>query len=199
MALPLTAGPLTGSPGATVGAAVAALLALTVAVAIWPAEWAPEEFEHRRLDSIWRELRSDADRFVPWERYTAWAESANGSVVIGLLQLIPVDTLVADAPSPYRWSERRRLAADDIAAAAEAMEALRTEASERELAAEQSWRQAQTEAERRAHEQRLADIDREAQADAQARDAALRREMDAQEAADRRAQAEGVASALRRG
>ena len=124
-ALPLTAGPLTGSPGATVGAVVAALLCLAVVAAIWPAEWAPEEFEHHRLDSIWRELRSDADRFVPWERYAAWAESANGSVAIGLLQLIPVETLVAGAPSPYRWSVSRRLGADDIAAAAEVMEALR--------------------------------------------------------------------------
>jgi hypothetical protein len=198
MALPLTAGPLTGSPGATVGAAVAALLALTVAVAIWPAEWAPEEFEHRRLDSIWRELRSDADRFVPWERYAAWAESANGSVVIGLLQLIPVDTLVADAPSPYRWSERQRLAADDIAAAAEVMEALRNEASELELTTERLWREAQEEAELRAHEERLAGIDREAQAHAEDRDAAIRREMDQQEAADKRAEAEAVARALRR-
>ena len=199
VAMPLTAAPLTGSPGASVGAVVGALLALAVAVAIWPAEWSPEELEHRRLDSIWCEVRSDADQSVPWERYAAWAEPIEGTVVLGLLHRLPISDRVADAPSPYRWEVTRRLDADDIAAAAEAMEALRDEASELELTAEQSWRQAQTGAERRAHEQRLADIDREAQADAQARDAALRREMDAQEAADRRAQAEGVASALRRG
>jgi len=78
------------------------------------------------------------------------------------------------------------------------MEALRNEASELELTTERLWREAQEEAELRAHEERLAGIDREAQAHAEDRDAAIRREMDQQEAADKRAEAEAVARALRR-
>jgi len=153
VAMPLAAAPLTGTPGASVGAVVGALLALSVAVAIWPTEWSPEELEHRRLDSIWCELRSDADRFVPWEGYAAWAESIEGTVVLGLLHRLPISDRVAYAPSPYRWEVTRRLDADEVAAAAEAMEALRTEAPERELAAEQRWRETQAEAELRGHEQ----------------------------------------------
>ena len=51
-AMPLTASPLTGDPGATVGAVVAALLCLALAAAIWPARWIPAEVEHHRVDSI---------------------------------------------------------------------------------------------------------------------------------------------------
>lgn len=198
IALPFAAGPVTGDPGATVGAVVLALLLLAVATAIWPAGWTPAEVEHHRLDSIWRELRGDADRDLPWERHAAWAEPADDSVVIGLVCRVPTTRRVAGAPSPYRWEERRRLDADEVDAAAEAMESLREEAAEREAAAERRWKQAQAESERRAHERRLADIDREAQATAKARDDAMRRETAEQEAADRRAQAEAVAQALRR-
>ena len=198
VAVPLLAEPVTGEPGTTVAGLVAALLAVGIAAAVWPYRWSPAELEHHRLDSIWRELRSDGDHEVPWERYLAWAETADGSVVLGFLTRVPVERRIAGAPSPYRWQEQRRISADEMAAAAEAMELLRAEAAERELAAERRVKDAKTDAERRAHEEVLADIDRAAEAEAQARDEALRRENAEREAADRRAQAEGVAKALRR-
>ena len=198
LALPFVAAPVTGSAGATVGAVIAAILALALAYVVWPQEWAPAEVEHRRLDSIWRELRSDADVEAPWERHLAWAEPGESAVVIGPLTRVPVERGLGDAPSPYRWRERLRLAADDIATAAEAMETLRAEAAELEAAAERRFRDAQSAAERRAHEERLAAIEREAGAEVQPRAAALRHEQAEQEAAERRAQAEAVAQALRR-
>jgi hypothetical protein len=193
IALPFIAEPATGDPGATVGALVAGLLTLGLAATVWPNRWSPAELEHHRLDSIWHELRSDGHRELPWERYAAWADTADGSVVLGLVTRVPVERRVEGAPTPYRWHERSRLNADDMAAAAEAMERLRAEAAELELAAERRIKDAQSDAERRAHEQRLADIDRHAEAEARARDEALHRETAEQEAADRRAQAEGVA------
>jgi len=198
IAMPLTATPLTGDPGATVGAVVAALLCLALAAAIWPARWIPAEVEHHRLDSIWRELRSDADRSVAWERYAAWAEPADGDVLVGLIRSVPTGEKATDAPSPYRWEAQHRIDADEVTAAAEAMEALREDASEREMAGERRWREAQVEAERRAHEQQLAAIDHAAEVDAQVQEEVLSKEMAEREAADRRAQAEAVARALRR-
>src|SRR3954471_2405190 len=77
VALVVAAEPVTASPGATVGAVVAALLLLGFAVVVWPWPWSATEHEHHRLNSIWREVRTDADGKVPWARYAAWAEAGS--------------------------------------------------------------------------------------------------------------------------
>src|SRR6516225_6955870 len=74
VALVATAEPLTGVAGARVGALVGALCLVGVGAAVWPWRWSRAECEHRWLDSIWREVRTDADEEVSWDRYAAWAE-----------------------------------------------------------------------------------------------------------------------------
>jgi hypothetical protein len=92
----------------------------------------------------------------------------------------------------------RLLDPDDVAGAAEAMEALRAQASEREQAARERYTQHQLESERLRHEARLAAIDHELEQAVEAGEERARREAAAQEAADRRGQADAVARSLRR-
>jgi hypothetical protein len=92
----------------------------------------------------------------------------------------------------------RQVDPDDVAAAAEAMETLRAQASERERRARERHIDEQLEAERRPQEARLAEIDRELEQVVKAGEYEARRERAEQEAADRRAQADAVARALRR-
>lgn len=83
-------------------------------------------------------------------------------------------------------------------AAAEAMEELRDEASQRELAARRGHEQGRADAERAAHEMALQEIEERAAADVAAGEEQLRREQAAEEEAEQKAQAEALARALRR-
>ena len=198
VAAPIAAAPITGDPGATVGAIVGGLLFLALAVAAWPYTWSAEERRHRELEAIWRELRSDADNPVQWERYGAWAEADEGSVDLARIACAPAVDRIRGAPSPYSSQVVRRIDADHVAAAAEAMEELRAEASELELRAQQRYEDEHEQAERLAHEQVLHEIDEAAAAELRAEEERLDRELAQQEATERKAQAEAVAKALRR-
>ncbi len=195
---PFVAGPVTGGAGAVVGAIVAALLLTGLAVAVWPYDWSAAEGRHRELEAIWRELRGDADAFVPWERYTAWAEPAGSQVKLSLITCGPRAGGPPPSPSPYSLQVVRRLSAEDQEAAAEAMEELRAEARRRELEARRRHEQDQVDAEQAAHDMTMQEIDERAAADVAAREEELRRELAAQEEAEQKSQAEAVARALRR-
>jgi len=196
--VPVAAEPLTDSPGATVGGVVAAILLVLIAVAVWPWEWSPDECEHRTLASIWREVRLDADEAVTWERYAAWAEPAGGDVELQLIRCAPAARRAGGAPSPFTREVVRRIDADDIARATEAMERLRAEANERELGARERADQQQAEHQLRAHQAMLDSIDSAAAAELATREQQLRCELAEQEAAERHAQAEAVARSIRR-
>jgi hypothetical protein len=198
VALVVAAEPLTGVAGARVGAVVAALCLIGLAVVVWPWTWSRAEHEHHQLDSIWREVRTDAGLEVPWERYAAWAEAEPESVQLQLIRCAPGRPRAGGAPSPFSRKRLRQLDPDDVAGAAEAMEAVRARASEREQAARERHTQRQLESEWRRHEARLAAIDRELEQAVEAGEEQARREVADQEAADRRAQAEAVARSLRR-
>jgi hypothetical protein len=198
VSLVLAAEPLTGVAGARVGAVVGALCLLGVAAAVWPWTWSRAEYEHHQLNSIWRELRTDADQEVPWERYAAWAEADSESVQLQLIRHAPARRRTSGAPSPLSRSLARQVDPEDVGGAAEAMEALRAEASERERDARDRHTHEQLEGERRRHEGRLAAIDREVEQTIKAGVEQAQRELAEQEAADRRVQADAVARALRR-
>jgi hypothetical protein len=195
---PFVAEPLTGDPGATVGAIVGALLLVALATAVWPHEWTADEERHRWLEAIWREVRTDADAHTPWERYAAWAEPAEGRVELVMICCAPIAERVRGAPSPYTRRVRKRLGPDDVGAAAEAMEELRREAAELEFKAREHYRDDQLEAERREHEEMLRAIDDSATAYEREQEGRVRTELAEQDAAEREAQSEALARALRR-
>lgn len=194
---PFLAEPLIADSGSIVGAVVAALLLLGLATAVWPYEWSAEERRHRRLEAIWREVRSDADAVVPWERYAAWADSDAKQVQLALIRCGPRTAEAAPAASPYTRQVVRRIDGEDVAAGAEAMEALRAEASKREAQARERYHHEQAEAEQAAHELTLQEIEDAAAADIAAGEEQARRELAAQEEAEQKAQAEALARALR--
>ena len=198
IAAPFVAAPVTGSSGATIGAVVGALLLAALAAAVWPYEWSSAEEQHRRLEAIWREVRTDADAQVPWNRYAAWVEPGGGQVELVLIRCAPAARRVASAPTPYSRKVVRRLSADDVATAAEAMEQLRAEASELEFKAQQDHSADLAEAERRAHEETLRGVDEEAEAYQREADERAQRELAEQDAAERASQAAALARALRR-
>ena len=111
---------------------------------------------------------------MPWERYAAWAEPDEGSVELSRIACAPAAERIAGAPSPYSLQVLRRLDADDVAAAAEAMEELRAEASELELRAQQRHEDEGEQAERLAQEQVLREIDEAAAAELKAAGGATR-------------------------
>jgi hypothetical protein len=187
------------APGAVIGGAVAALLCVGLAVAVWPQTWSPEERRHRELEAIWRELRADADASVAWERYAVWAEAHGHAVELSVICCAPATTrCVGGAPSPYSLEKARRLEASDIEAAANAMEQLRERVAEREERTRSHYEQARLRAERVAYERALQAVDAGAERELRARERALTEELARQEAAERRAQAEALARALRR-
>jgi hypothetical protein len=198
VALVVAAEPVTGVAGARVGAVVGALCLTGVGAAVWPWSWSEAEHEHHRLDSIWGELRADADLNVRWERYAAWAEAGSESVQLQLIRCALGRPRAGGAPTPFSLSLVRGVDADDVEGAVEAMEALRGEASERERQAMDKHSDEQVEGERRRHEARLAAIDHEFELTVKAGEERARRELAAQEAADRRAQTDAVARVLRR-
>jgi hypothetical protein len=179
-------------PGATIGAVVASLLLCALAVAVWPYRWSAAEERHRELEAIWRELRTDADTSVPWERLAAWAQAAGDEVELVIITCAPGE------PRAYGRHVVRRVGGDDVAAAAEAMEELRADAAQRELDAQRRHEQGELEAQWRAEERALHDVDKAAAIELRAREEQLKRELAEQDAAERRAQAEAVARALRR-
>lgn len=197
--MPFAAAPLAGSPGATVGGIVGAIVLGLLAGATWPLAWSDTERAHHELALIWLQARADPDdEQVGWERYAAWAEPAGEDVELQLICCAPVAGRGADAPSPFSRLVVRRLNAEDMEDAAEAMEQLRDEAAARELRARERHELAGVEAADRACDERLSEIDSQAAAELAARDQQLRRELAEQEAAERRAQAEALARALRR-
>lgn len=191
------AGPLTGKDGAWVGAIVLACGLLAVAAAIWPQEWSDAERRHRELDATWRALRSDADEAEPYARFLPWATSTPTTVELSLIELRPSERY-AGAPSPYRSKPVKRLNPDEVATAAEEMERLRSDAEAREFAARDRHARSLVSAEHAAHEKALRDLDREAVAYERQREQEVRRELAAQEAAERAEQAEALARALRK-
>lgn len=196
--LVLAAQPLTGVAGARVGAIVGALCLFGLGAAVWPWTWSRAEHEHHELSAIWRELRADAHEEAPWKRYAAWAEAGPEWVQLQLICRAPGRPRAGRAPSALSRSLVRKLDPDDVAVAAEAMETLRAEATERERQARESHLHDQLETERRREEARLAEFDKELEQAARAGEERARREVADQEAADRRAQAEAVARSLRR-
>ena len=198
IAAPMAAAGIVGDSGAMVGVIVAALLLVAFAVAVWPYQWKAEQLKHHELEAIWREVRSDADRLVPWERYAAWAEPREGSVELALLSCGPAIERLAGAPSQYGRQVVRRLDADDVGGAVEAMDELRSEAAELELRAQQRHVDEREEIERTGQERVLSEIDEAAAAQLEAEEKRLERELAREEAAERQAQAEAVAKAVRR-
>ena len=187
-----------GDHGATVGAAILALLLVAIALAVRPVAWGPEEIRHRELEAIWRELRPDAAQALPWQRCAAWAEQHGEAVDLVLISCAPAAPRIAGAPSPYARRRIRRLDAEDVDAAAQAMEELRADAAERELRARRRIDQEHDVARRQAEDRALQEIDEAAAAELRAREQQLEQEAAAQAAAERRAQAAAVARALRR-
>ena len=194
-----TAAPVTGGPGATVGGVVAAIILCLLAIANWPSEWSDTERAHHELAWIWRQARVDAgDEQVAWERYAAWAEPVGEEVELQLICCEPIAERVADAPSPFSRLVVRRLNAEDIEAAAEAMQQLCDEAAERERQARERHELDRVQAQSRDYDEQLSAIDDQAAAELAAREQQLRREFAEQEATERRAQAEAIARAIRR-
>ncbi len=134
---------------------------------------------------------------VGWERYAAWAESAGKQVELALIRCGPRAGEAAPAASPYSRQVVSQIDGDDVEAAAEAMEALRAEASKWEAEATARYEREQVEAEQAAHEMMLQEIEDTAAADIAAGEAQTRRELAAQEEAEQKAQAEALARALR--
>lgn len=194
-----TAAPVTGGPGATVGGVVAATILCLLAFANWPSQWSDTERAHHELAWIWRQARADAgDEQVAWERYAAWAEPVGEEVELHLICCEPIAERVADAPSPFSRLIVRRLNAEDIEAAAEAMQQLRDETAERERQARERHELDRVQAQSRDYDEQLSTIDAQAAAELAAREQQLRREFAEQEATERRMQAEAIARAIRR-
>lgn len=192
---PFAAAPVTGDPGATVGGILGAVLLAGCAVAVWPWEWSRDEQRHHELAAIWAEARAHADTSAPWDRYAAWARADGASVELVLLRWAGS----TDHPSPISAEVVRRIGADDIAEAAAAMEALRERAADLETRAREEHLEAISAAERRVQDEALHHVDAAASEYQRQAEARMRRELAAEEAAERRAQAAAVARALRRG
>lgn len=192
------AGPLTGQDGAWVGAIVTAVALFALVAAVWPYEWAAHERRHRELDGIWREVRSDADEEVGWNRYAAWAVSEGGQVQLWLITRRAADAGGKPSGSPYRSQVVRTIDGEDMVAAATAMEELRADAAEREAAARRQHDEGRLRAQRASYDRALADVDRSAEEYQRQRESQLQAELARQEAAERQAQADAVARALRK-
>ena len=150
----LAAEPITGEPGATVGAIVGALLLAALAVAVWPSTWSEAEIDAPRAGE---HLARTPKRRRPPRRMGALRRLGRGPsrqpIQLMLVRCAPAGPRLAGAPSPYSRQLRQRIDAEDITHAVAAMDALRTEAAELELQAEQ-----------RDHQSRLDAIDRAADA-----------------------------------
>ncbi len=135
---------------------------------------------------------------MAWDRYAAWAEAGADVVELTLIRCAPGQPRFGGAPSPYKRLTVRRLDPDDMVGAAGAMEELRKQAMKREFAARDRYETGALEAERLAHERKLASIDEAAAAELQAREAALMRETEERDERECATQAAALARALRR-
>ena len=174
--------------GAWVGAVVLVVTLIALACAAGPDEWVENERRQRELDAIWHTLRGD-DK-APWALYVVWAVASPRDVQLRLITRRP--------GGRYMDEPAGRVSIDDTAAAAEAMERLRERASERELRARLEHDEAIAATQRRAQDEALAEVDQAAAEYEQARERDLRHELAIEEAAERRAQAEALARALRK-
>ncbi len=191
VAMPL----LTGKPGSLVGGLVESALCVGLAVAAWPWAWSVEEREHHHLEAIWREARTDALADVAWERYAAWAVADEAKVQLLRLTCLPYTD---HAPRRLRSHVVESIDAAAIADAAQAMQVLREACEDRELAARQALSDAQLLGEQQADDEALAAVDIAVARAQREDDEQMRREVEAEDAADRRAQAAALAEALRR-
>lgn len=193
LAAPLVAAPLTGEAGATVGALLGSVLFVGTGAAIWPWEWSSEERRHHELRAIWNAVRGEGEP-TPWDRYAAWADADGEHVKLLRIRW----TGSSDDPSPISAVVVQQIDADDIAGAAAAMEALREDAAQREVAARDQHFEEMAAAERGAHDEALQRVDQTADAEQREAEQQMLRELAAQEADERKAQAAAVARALRR-
>ena len=192
---PWLAGPVPGDP-ATVGAVLASLLFLGGGAAIWPWTWSEAERKHHTAAAIWAQIRPTAGDDTPWTRYGAWAIARDQQIELVLVSRRgTADEAVA--ASPFTLTIKRRLDPDEVDDAAEAMEALRQEAAELETRAYERHRDTVGAAVRPDDAVRALDPaadDHQRRAEVQ-----MLREVAAEDAGERRAQASAVARALRRG
>lgn len=190
--------PVTGSPGAVVGAVAGAIVLVSLAGAVMPQQWSAAEHRHRELEAIWREIRSDGDEQVPWDRYAAWAESVGESVKLYLLRQSAARPNRDVVPSLFSRELVRTIAADSIEEAVTAMENLRATAAAMEAQARKAYESAKEQERLAGYDDALRTVERSAREYQAAREKEMLEEVSAQEAAERRAQAEAVARGLRR-
>lgn len=169
------------------------------AVAAGPPTWTPPTPAQQATLAIWRDLRPDALGPAPHERYAAWAQAIGEHVELQLLQCAPTTTPVDQThPSPLRRRTVSIIDPTSVEDAATAMESLREEATRREEQARVAQAEAASAAEQREYEAALREVDEAAAAYQQAKEKAMLQEVAAEEAQERRAQAEAVAEALRK-
>jgi hypothetical protein len=187
---PWLTGPVPGEP-ATVGAVLASLLFLGGGAAIWPWTWSDAEHTHHTAAAIWVQIRPTAGDDTAWTRYGAWAIAGNQHLALVLVSRRgTADEAVA--ASPFTLTVKRHLDPDAVDEAADAMEALRQEAAELETRAYERHRDTvKPDDAVRALDPAADDHQRRAEVQ-------MLREVAAEEAGERRAQASAVARALRR-
>jgi hypothetical protein len=101
-------------------------------------------------------------------------------------------------PTPFSAKVCETFDADAILEATEAMERLRAEAARRETDARDRHERALVAAARKPYDDALREVDENADDEQRRAEAEIRRELAAQEAAERRAEAAAIARALRR-
>ena len=186
--------------GGTVGAVMGAVVLLACAIVVWRQPWSRAEADHLRLAAIWRQARPEADDDVPWDRFAAWAQADGERVALLIVGCrgTAAGTTPSDPPSPYSQRLHEHVDGGDPAAATEAMERLREHVRHLEAQARADHAASLAAAERRRHDEALHRLDVDADAELRRREAEMRREIEAGDAAERRSEADAVARALRR-
>lgn len=194
-ALAVAAPSIAQTEGAVFGGLTALALCWALARAAWPVAPSPEDLAHRELETIWHQVRPVFDAGAAWSLWAAWAIPTGDAVELSLLERRPAGgPVVGGAPSPYVCHAMTRVDPDDVEGAAAAMERLRADAIEREERGRQALRARNREVEDRAHRDALEEIERRTRAYADAEETKLKEEV----AAERAAQAEAVARAIRK-
>jgi hypothetical protein len=196
VALPFAVFAATDASGGVVGAIVLGTALVAAAYVVWPQAPSEAEARHCRLEAIWREVRGSAPPTAAWPRYAAWAEAADGGQV-ELWEIVRAPD-GGPEPSPYSSSVVARVDGEDIAAAAGAMEQLRTRLATKELEARLDHDRGRAAAQDAEEEAQLRRIDDEGAAAIAAGEQQARRELAAQEVTERAAQAAATARAIRR-
>ena len=193
---PLVSWGVLGDTTATVGTILAAVLCFGCGVALWPWPWSEAEREHHHAVAVWSHVRPATARATPWTRYAAWAIACEDRVELVLISRRGTAEEATSA-SPFTFTVRRRLDAHSIDDAAVAMEALRAEAAELEANAHDRHLAALAASGRRPDDARHA-VQETAEDHQRRLEAQLNHEVAQEDAAERRAQADAVARALRR-